>query len=298
MIMTNWHQHSQYSVECHGHGHTLDTLIAENMALGFTDFGVTDHIHTRCNLPDISASSREFWDKIRDARVHFGVEASVVSQWEIGQIKAGMVKCPEYGIREGGPPNAPLALALSSQDLVELHIEYVVGGVHWPMYVPIQREAIIKDYFRQHMFLATHPLVNIIAHPWWWAGHWRNTDGMYRGDPWLDDFGKIPRSMHDEFAAAVRQNRKVVEINGLAMVENPYYPEKFKQQYAELLADWKTGGIRLSFGSDDHGPPWERINPEIMANVDRRLQTVGITDKDFWRLPPRRTDRGLPAFRR
>jgi hypothetical protein len=44
---------------------------------------------------------------------------------------------------------------------------------------------------------------------------------MLTGDPWFDDFaGRIPRSMHDEFAAAVVENEKIVETeNYLAMIQ-------------------------------------------------------------------------------
>ena len=70
------------------------------------------------------------------------------------------------------------------------------------MYVPFELDAVIRDYHRQNMFLALHPLVTIVAHPWWWMGHWADGEGNYPAEPWLDDFACIPRSMHDEFAAA------------------------------------------------------------------------------------------------
>ena len=46
------------------------------------------------------------------------------------------------------------------------------------MYIPYERQAVIRDYHRQNMFLATHPLVNIIAHPWWWSGRWAVRPGV------------------------------------------------------------------------------------------------------------------------
>ena len=79
-----------------------------------------------------------------------------------------------------------------------------LAGTHWPMYVPLEREAVIRDYHRQNMFLATHPLVDIVAHPWWWMGHWMDRDGNFPAEPWFDDFDVIPRSMHQEFAAAAK----------------------------------------------------------------------------------------------
>ena len=102
-------------------------------------------------------------------------------------------------------------MGLTRDDIEALVIEYVVGGVHWPMYVPMKREAMIRDYHRQNLFLAQHPPVEVVAHPWWCMGAWRDADGMYRTDPWFDDFGSIPAAMHEEFARACKENGKRVE---------------------------------------------------------------------------------------
>jgi len=295
MITSNWHQHSHHSVECHGNGRTINCLIAESEGLGFTDFGVTDHIHTEVNRPDLVAVSREFWSEERSPRHHLGVEVSVVSAWEIEEIASGRAGRPEYGIREGGPEGAPPALALEQADLDEFGIEYVVGGTHWPLYAPLEREPLIRDYHRQNMFLATHPLVSIVAHPWWWMGKWKDEDGGYRGDPWLDDFSKVPASMHDELAAAAIEHGKMLEVNGQAMINNRNYTDAFRRQYAEVLAGWKERGVTLSFATDDHGPAGRGVGADAMGEVERRLSDVGITDADLWRLPPRPGEGGTPS---
>ena len=129
------------------------------------------------------------------------------------------------------------------------------------------------------MFLATHPLVNIVAHPWWWHGHWRDSDGRYTTDPWFDDFGKIPDSMHKEFAAAAIENDTVVEINIGATLLNSSYPERFKQKYLEYLAGLKSRGVKLSIGSDCHS---SRYNIDF-GTAASMLDSVGIRDEDFWR---------------
>lgn len=220
---------------------------------------------------------------------------SSVSQWEIDEVANGTRQNPVYGIRSGGPVAAELALALTADDITRLGIEYVIGGTHWPMYVPFEREAIIRDYHRQNIFLLTHPLTNIIAHPWWWMGHWQNPETkMYTAEPWFDDFNVIPTSMHDEFIAAARQYGKIVEVNNNAMLTSNSYPEKFKQQYCEFLAAVKGAGVPLSFGSDHHSQHQIytesacRGGSKSFISSAARLAAVGITDADFWRLPPRK----------
>ena len=280
-ITSDWHIHSRNS--CDEASLAVADLIRDAARHGIRDYGLTDHAHTRCNLPDIAASREEYLAHDPSPRFHFGVEVSSVSQWEIDEIARGGRGSPTYGLREGGPPGAPLAIGIAAEDVERLGIEYVVGGAHWPMYVPIEREAVIRDYHRQNMFLATHPLVDVVAHPWWWWGAWRDSDGMFRREPWLDDFGAIPRSMHDEFAAAARQHGKAVEVNIGAMLLNPFYPEPFRRRYVEYLAALKAAGVPLSIGSDCHS---DRYDVEF-DRAEEMLATAGVRDDELWRLPPR-----------
>jgi histidinol phosphatase-like PHP family hydrolase len=205
-----------------------------------------------------------------------------VSQWEIDEIARGQYDRPVYGLRSGGQAGCDLAIGITVQDVSRYQIEYVVGGTHWPMYVPLEREAVIRDYHRQNMFLATHPLVDIVAHPWWWMGHWQDDNGNFDGEPWFDDFGVIPKSMHNEFAAAVVEHNKAVEINLSANLFNPHYPDRFVRQYLEYLAELESAGARLSIGSDCHSAHYE-IDFKAAGQM---LESVGIRN-DFWCLPPR-----------
>lgn len=280
-LTSDWHIHTHNS--CDQASLAVADLIPAAQALGIEDFGITDHIHTPYNLPDLVASRHEFLENRPSPRFHFGVEVSCVSQWELDEVATGKHANPVYGLRAGGPAGGPLAIGIGLDDLERLGVEYVIGGTHWPMYLPADREAIIGDYHRQNMFLAAHPLVTMVAHPWWWMGYWKSDDGRYRGDPWLDDFGKIPASMHAEFASAAVEHGTVVEANISACLCNDTYPEGFGRQYAEYLAGLKERGVRLSLGSDCHSPQYV-AHFEAAASL---LEGVGIRDEDFWRLPPR-----------
>ena len=151
------------------------------------------------------------------------------------------------------------------------------------MYVEKEPEALIRDFHRQNMFLACHPLVTIVAHPWWWHGKWIDPDGKYRTKPWFEDFSVIPASLHDEFAAAVKENGKIVEINLWAMLLTHAYEESFKRQYLEYLAGLKSRGVKFSIGSDTHEGKYQ----VDLVESARRLDSVGITEQDLWTLPAR-----------
>ncbi len=280
-ITSDWHLHSRNS--CDSAALALDDLVAQAPGLGILDFGVTDHIHTPFNLPDLVASRAEFDSAPRSPRFHFGVEVSCVSQWELDEIARGSVKDAVYGIRSGGPAGAAPAIGISEADIDRLGVEYVVAGTHWPLYVPVERESIIRNYHRQNMFLATHPLVDIVAHPWWWHGAWKDEQGNYPGDPWFDDFRRIPASMHAEFAAAAAEHGTKVEINIDAILLNPHYPERFKRQYMDYIASLRAAGVALSVGSDCHAATYEGVFAAAAAMLD----DAGIREADLWVLPPR-----------
>ncbi len=287
---SDWHMHTRNSCDCKEA--PIPTTMAETVdsvrAAGVTDFGVTDHLHTPFNLPDIVASRREFDGLPPSSHLHFGIEVSCVSAWELAEIATGRHANPVYGLRAGGPANGEMAIGLSAEDIARFGIEYVVGGTHWPLYVPLERDAVIRDYHRQNMFLACHPLVTIVAHPWWWMGHWKEADGAYRTGPWFDDFHKVPQSLHDEFAGAAREHGKVVEINLHAMLLNGTYPEAFRHQYCDYLAGLKAAGVTLSVGSDHHAQYSRYADDEAPARqfgaALAMLNAVGIHDNELWRL--------------
>ena len=279
-ITNDWHIHSRHS--CDGACMEMADLVRGAPPKGIADFGITDHIHTPYNLPDLAASREAYLATEPDPRFHFGVEVSCVSQWEIDEIAKGGHENPVYGLRQGGPAGGELAIGLDQEDLDRCGVEFVVGGTHWPMYVPLEREAVIGDYHRQNMFLATHPLVDIVAHPWWWMGHWKDDSGGYPAEPWFDDFGHIPQSMHDELAAAAIEHETCVEINLAAILLNRGYPEPFKEQYLEYVAGLKAKGTRLCVGSDCHSAQYD-IDFETPAQM---LERVEIVENDLWGLLP------------
>jgi len=281
-LTSDWHIHSRNS--CDSASLTVERLIRQAAAKGITHYGLTDHLHTRDTLPDIAASRREFLASDPPPDFHFGIEVSSVSQWELDEIATGRYGKPTYGLRSGGPPGAAPALALTAADIERFGIEYVVGGTHWPLYAPIERQAVIADYHRQNLFLATHPLVDVVAHPWWWQGHWQDDDGMFRREPWFDDFGAIPLSLHDEFAAALIEHGTACEINLGACLLNRHYPERWRRQYAEYLARLREKGVAMAIGSDCHG---ENYGADF-ETAARRLEEVGFREDDFWRPNPAR----------
>lgn len=270
-LSTDWHIHTESS--CDEASLALERLPAEQKQSGIRRCGITDHLHSIYNLPDIQASLANY-QRLRPLDIHFGIELSVMSVWELDKIRRGDFEpgtLPVYGIRTGGPPADRIDLGLTEEQIRQLKIEYVVAGAHWPIYVPIEQNALIADYHRQQMFLAQDARVDIIAHPWWWDN--RNPA---HGQQWAGDFSIIPPSLHDEFAAAIIANKKLVEVN-LGVLLSPAYTDSFRQQYAEYLRYLYESGVAMSIGSDCHAGVYNF--PQAAAR--QLLGPLGFTDSDF-----------------
>lgn len=267
LIKDDWHIHSTHS--CDGACMKMKNLVTGAADRGIMRYGITDHIHTPFNYPDIINSRRAYDDNYSEG-FYFGVEVSSVSVWELNMIKAGAKGNLTYGIREGGPPGGDLAIAIDEEYIANHEIRYVVGGTHWAMYTENNAQEIIKDYHRQNMFLSQHDLIDIVAHPWWYLGPCE--------DGWYTDFSIIPRHMHEEFAQSCIENEKLVEINLSAMLLSSKTSEKFKREYLDYLVLLKELGVRFSIGSDCHN---EFYSTDFLSS-SKILTAAGFTDNDFF----------------
>jgi histidinol phosphatase-like PHP family hydrolase len=136
-------------------------------------------------------------------------------------------------------------MAVTLEELCEHGVQYCVGAAHWRVDVarrnePGELDVLIRDWHRQQMWLACDERVTILGHPWY------NGKGA-----WYDDFSRIPRSMNDELAAALKENGKYVECNN-GVLSAAHASEKFRRQYAEFIRELFEMGIPVTYGSDSH----------------------------------------------
>ncbi len=57
-ITSDWHIHTKLS--CDSECIKYEDLVSQMKTLGITDFGVSDHYHTRIQEPDIAHSGKDF----------------------------------------------------------------------------------------------------------------------------------------------------------------------------------------------------------------------------------------------
>jgi len=118
----------------------------------------------------------------------------------------------------------------------------------------------------------------------------QESDGCYRTDPGSMISAASQQSVHNEFAAAARENGKVVEINLHAMLLNGQYSGTLPPAVRRVPG--RTQGARrdAQHRSDCHGAAYECD----FALAEQMLGKVGLALTNCGRLPPRkgRRERG------
>jgi histidinol phosphatase-like PHP family hydrolase len=231
-------------------------------------FGITDHANY--NIPSYwenMKESKRLYEQYKTDGFYFGVELTTIP-------KAMYDHCAKTGTRDGYACTVPIEgyefeFMLTTEDMKELGIMYAVAAAHSPWHTDVSLgNGLIKEWHRQQMYIATDPRVDILGHPWW----------FYYQDqaPWFQDFDVIPRSMHDELAAALIENGVCIEANAY-MVYGERSSEDFYRKYNEYLRYMFEKGVKMTFGSDCHGPKYKDSREEIQ----KALEAVGFKKGDF-----------------
>lgn len=295
MITQDFHIHTHCS--CDSACARIPDIVEACKSLGFKHFGISDHLHTSFNLPDIEIARKEFLEFGPVPGFHFGVEATCATAWECEKIaKRDYASCftctvlgkpfqtmtPIDGIMYGGPAGGPLQVDLTKEDLERLGLEYVIGGVHKPNYTEHEPNAMRDDLFNQACYLVKHELVDILAHPWEGLTFWSGDRIVNRSSPMdFTLYYKIPQEYWDELAHLLISNKKLAELNGPSIIN--YLPDDVRPYYMEKMAEWRDKGVKFTFGSDLHKAQYRS---EYKEKMEKLLVEYGFSEADFG-LPPR-----------
>ena len=277
IIRSDWHIHSEASYDA---SLPLRTIVQRAAELGIERLGITDHLNfndhaflgdLHRSVADVKALQAEF------PQLVLGVELTPLEQPLFDHIA-------KTGTRDGFVPPAAekpyeITLPLTKEELRALGVRYAVGGAHWRVdgpnvrKLPVDRDACIREWHRQQLWLAGDDRVTILAHPW------------YSGAAlWYEDFDVIPRSMKLELAAAVKEKGKYVECNE-DMFCDKRTTERFRRQYVEFLRELFEMGIPLTYGSDSHDVYAANIGlmeQYLLAAGFRDGDFSTLSEKDFW----------------
>lgn len=268
IIKSDWHTHSESSYDA---SLTLEEIYKKSQELGIEKIGITDHLNFNDEkfIGDLKSSVKSVTEFQKEhPNIFLGVELTPIEKPEYDYIQ-------KHGTRDGYIPPVTdkpyeIELAMTKEQLIKMGVRYAVGGAHWRVDIPNakslapDKDALIKEWYRQQMWLACDERVTILAHPW------------YNGKAvWYDDFSAIPRSMNMDIASALKENGKFVECNEGVLCSNKT-TEKFRRQYAEFMRELFEMGIPVTYGSDSHNEYAVR-----RGETEKILSDVGFKDGDF-----------------
>ena len=279
-IRQNLHIHSAHS--CDSACATLADIQTEMLKAGIKEFGVSDHFHTRYNMCDIESSRNDFLCDKRPKEFHFGIEATCMAKWECENIAAGkferILDDPVYGLRyndfDSSADTSPW-LDITAEDIKRLGIEYVIGGVHWPLNNKLDRDGLLEDAFKQHLYLIEHPLVDIIAHPWDGLAGWFK--GVNNGQADYQAVLQIPEKYNEKLVEALLKHDTCAELN-LTALTHTGYPEEVLKYMWRLFASWREAGVKFTIGSDQHSA---HANEVMFSAGGLLLDHYGFTGENF-----------------
>ncbi|MBQ9986155.1 MAG: PHP domain-containing protein [Oscillospiraceae bacterium] len=267
IINSDFHIHSEYSYDA---SLPLSEIAENAKSFGFRKIGITDHVNfnDKSFLGDLASSAKGVGEfRKTHPEIILGVELTPIEKPEFDYIA-------KRGTREGYIPPVSeklyeIELAVTKEQLIEHGVRYAIGAAHWRVDVPngrklpADRDAEIREWYRQQMWLANDPRVTVLGHPWW------NPSGV-----WYEDFSVIPRSMHMDIAESLLKNKKYVEYNSSGLFDNK--SEKFRMQYAEFIRELFEMGIPVTYGSDSHKQYIDK-----RTEVEKVLYEVGFREGDF-----------------
>lgn len=268
MIHSDWHIHSEYSYDA---TLPLEDIVKKAGEYGFSRIGITDHLNFNDEkfVGDLKASAAAVKElQKKHPFVTLGVELTPIERPEFEYIA-------KTGTREGYIPpicSKPydIELAMSLEELKSLGVRYAIGAAHWRVDVPHAKgldstiDELIREWYRQQMWLAQDERVTILGHPWY------NGKGA-----WYEDFSVIPHSMNMDIAAALKESGKYVECN-TSVMSSPKMTDKYRYQYAEFLRELFEMGIPVTHGSDSH-----KTYSGKHIGIEKFLAAAGFRDGDF-----------------
>ena len=290
-LRQNLHIHSLHS--CDSACSTIDDIQKEMLACGMTEFGLSDHFHTKYNLCDVQSAFNDFHCCKRPKEFHFGIELTCMAKWECDAIAKGEYEYlgddPIYGLRYNTPPeNADFSpyIDIDEETIKKLGIEYTIAGAHWPLKMPNSLTEACDDLFTQMMYLAEHPLVDILAHAWYpiqYAHRWKDwlgLTGLPKFSPSVVDHSvitKIPAWMNEQLGETLLKNGTCAELNA-SELNNPSCHSEYRNARWKIFAMWREMGVKFTFGTDQHAAHNNRAE---LAAMELFMDLYGFKDEDF-----------------
>ena len=249
----DFHIHTIH-LKCANETMTIPALLKRCEDEGLRVIGIADHLNGPEFLEKHFLIKRNLAEAVTSLDVRFGVEVNVIAS-------------------DG-------SLSITREEKERAGFEFVIGGVHGTWLQQGSLQEIMSVQHKMMMRAMQQPLLDVLVHPYWFPRDEFDSKSL----PWPDDLSDVTPAMRSELSAASHERGVAIEVNAEAIFCNPTYSDRFKQDYAEYVADLHAEGATFSVASDAHD-----INHLGSTRVvEDVLESIGVEDTRIW-LPDRRS---------
>jgi|GEM_PF-532949 len=217
----DFHIHTKY-LGCANDTMEVRAIVRECERLGVTSLAITDHVDSLDDLDLHLPIKRDIEALDTQTRVYFGVELD-------------FLKC------DGDFP-------YSSEIKERYGFQFAIGGIHRAYLDTYDLRSLVDVQHRHHLKACRDPLVDVLAHPYWfWKGEFDDN-----GWPWFDSMQAVPESYARELAQTARETGTAIEINSGANLLCSDHSDRYAEEYAAYLSILAEEGACFALGSDAH----------------------------------------------
>lgn len=243
----DYHIHTTY-LGCANSTMTVLAIIAECERIGVTSLGITDHLNSFDKLPLHKPIRQDIEALDTSINVYFGVELNFTG-------------CDQK-----------FAFDAATRD--ELGFQFAIGGIHGSYLDEYDVAKMVEIQHRHHLATCADPLVDILAHPYFFS----KGEFDKKGWPWFDSMKPVPAKYARELGQAARDSGTAIEINACANIVSSANNEQYVEEYIEYLSIVAAEGPMFSTGSDAHD-----INQlKYVGNVWDVASRLGLTEDRIW----------------
>jgi len=242
------HIHTLY-LKCANETMTIPAIVAKAEELGLDTIVITDHLNAPEFLDKHFLIKQDLAEVNSDLNIVFGVEVNVIDK-DTGQV------------------------SIDAAQKEKLGFEAVIGGPHSSYFDHADPRGIIDLQHKLMLDVIGNPLVDVLVHPWWFAGREFESGVM----AWMTDLRQLPAEYVAELGETAAAHNTAIEANGSAIFTNSYYGPAFIEGYKQYLYDLASYGAKIAIGSDAHDIG---KMPDCQV-AGRAVREAGITEDQLW----------------
>ena len=199
----------------------IPTIVKRCEQRTLTAIAITDHVDQPDGLQANLQIKRDLENIDTNIDLYFGLEASYVA--------------PDHEF-------------FYNEQMKETYgFQFAIGGVHATYLDEYDPARIVEVRHRYYLEVCQNPLIDVLAHPYWFS----SAEFQAKGWPRFDSMLPVPPSYARELGQVAKETNTAIEING-GNVSSLNRSDLYIDAYIDFLTLIAEQGPAFSIGSDAH----------------------------------------------